>query len=116
MSVPFASDAMMLRKNKLILRTKIFLGALVLLVVVYNSTVSNAVLENDSDELLTGQMSFFDPFTLRTIEPVAENISEMPISGSVVTLPPIRIPIRPAMRSPFRPPWASDRQVRAGKP
>jgi len=100
----------------LILRTKIFLGALGLLIVVYISAISYAVLNDDSDELLTGQMSFFDPFTLRTIGPVAENISEMPISGSAITLPPIRIPIRPAMRSPFRPSWASDRQVRTGKP
>jgi hypothetical protein len=100
----------------LILRTKIFLGALVLLIVVYISTISYAVSNDDSDELLTGRMSFFDPFTLRTVTPVAEHMSEMPISGSVITLPPIRIPIRPAIRSPFRPPWASDRKVRAGKP
>ena len=90
------------------LKVKIFVGALVLLVSVYISTISYALLNNDSDELLTEQMDFFDPFTLRTVAPVAENISEMPISGSVITLPPIRIPIRPAMRSPFRPPWASD--------
>ena len=95
---------------------KIFLGALVLLVSVYISTISYALLENDSAEPLIEQMDFFDPFTLRTVTPVAENISEMPISGSVITLPPIRIPIRPAIRSPFRPPWVWDRQVRAGKP
>jgi len=99
----------------LILKTKIFLGALVLLVVVYISTISYAVLDDDSDEPLTGQMSFFDPFTLRTIEPVAENTSRLPVSGSVITLPPIRIPFRPAMRSPFRPPWVSIRQIRPGK-
>ncbi len=95
----------------MILKTKIFLGALVLLIVVYISTISYAVLDNDSDEPLTGQMSFFDPFTLRTIEPVAEKISEMPM----ITLPPIRIPVRPAMRSPFRPLWASDLQIETGK-
>jgi hypothetical protein len=98
------------------LRIKIFLGALVLLIVVYISTISYAVLNDDSDVLLARRMSFFDPFTLKTVAPVAENISEMPISGSMITLPPIRIPIRPAIRNPFRPPWASDRQVRAGKP
>jgi len=107
---------LMWRKNKLILKTKIFLGALVLLIVVYISTISYAVLNDDSDEPLAGQMSFFDPFTLRTIEPVSENTSGLPVSGSVITLPPIRIPIRPAIRSPFRPSWALDRQVRAGKP
>lgn len=100
----------------MILRTKIFLGALVLLIVVYISTISYAVLDDDSDEPLTGQMCFFNPFTLRTIEPVADNTSGLPVSGSVITLPPIRIPLRPAIRSPFRPPWASNRQIRAGKP
>jgi len=106
---------LMWRKNKLILKTKIFLGALVLLVVVYISTISYAVLNDDSDKSLTGQMSFFDPFTLRTIKPVVENTSGLPVSGSVITLPPIRIPFRPAMRSPFRPPWASSRQIQTGK-
>ena len=90
------------------LKAKIFLGALVLLVVVYISMISYAALENGSDAPRTGRMDFFDPFTLRTIELVAENTSGLPVSGSVITLPPIRIPIRPAMRSPFRPPWASD--------
>ena len=106
----------MYRENKLILKTKIFLGALVLLVVVYISSISYAVLDDDSDEPLTMQMSFFDPFTLRTIELVAENTSGLPVSGGVITLPPIRIPARPVIRSPFRPPWVSNRQIRAGKP
>ena len=97
------------------LKAKIFLGAVVLLVVVYISTVSYTVLGSDSDKPVTGQMDFFDPFTLRTIEPVAENTSGLPVSGSVITLPPIRIPVRPAIRSPFRPPWASSRQIRTGK-
>ena len=99
----------------MILKTKIFLGVLVLLVVVYISTISYAVLDDDLDEPLTGQMSFFDPFTLRAIEPVVENTSGLPVSGSMITLPPIRIPFRPAMRSPFRPPWTSNRQIRADK-
>ncbi len=97
-------------------RTKIFIGSLVLLIAVYISTISYAVLDDDSDEPLTGQMSIFDPFTLRTIEPIEEDTSRLPVSGSVITLPPIRIPIRPAMRSPFRPSWVWDRQVRVGKP
>jgi hypothetical protein len=99
----------------LILKNKILLGALVLLVFVYISTTSYAILDDDSDEQLTGQTSFFDPFTLRTIEPVAENTSGLPVSGSVITLPPVRIPFRPVIRSPFRPPWASDQQIRPGK-
>lgn len=99
----------------MILKTKIFLGALVLLVVVYISSVSYAVLDDDSDEPFTRQMSFFDPFTLRTIGLVTDNTSGLPVSGGVITLPPIRIPVRPAMRSPFRPARASIRQVQAGK-
>ncbi len=98
------------------LTAKILLGALVLLVVVYISTVSYTVLGSDSDKPTTGQMDIFDPITPRTIELVPENISEMPLSGSVITLPPIRIPVRPAIRSPFRPPLVSGRQVRVAKP
>jgi len=98
-------------ENKLSFKTKILLGTLVLVVVVYISTVSYTVLGRDSDKPVTGQMDIFDPITLRTIEPVAEKISEMPM----ITLPPIRIPVRPAMRSPFRPLWACDLQIGIGK-
>jgi hypothetical protein len=89
-------------------KTKILLGAFVLVVVVYISTVSYTVLGSDSDKPVTGQMDIYDPITLRTIGPAAGNVSEIPLSGSVIILPSIRIPVRPAMRSPFRPLWASD--------
>ncbi len=89
------------------LRAKILLIALVLLVVAYISAISYTVMGSDFDKQVTGQTDFYDPVTLRTIEPVAENISDMPMK----TLPPIRIPVRPTMRSPFRPLWASGQQI-----
>lgn len=100
-----------MEENKLDLEAKILLGALVVLVIVCISSVSYTVLGRDSDKPVTGQVDFFDPITLRTVEPVAENISEM----SMITLPPIRIPVRPVMRSPFRPSWASSRQIGNGE-
>jgi hypothetical protein len=93
----------------LIFKTEIFFGVLVLAVVVFVTTMSYAVLDDDSDEQFTWQVSFFDPFTLRTIEPVAENTSGLSVSGSMIKLAPIRIPFRPVMRSPFRPSLAWSR-------
>ena len=96
-------------------RAKIFLAALVLVVVVYISTVSYTVLGSDSDKPITGQRDIFDPVTLRTICPAGENVSEMSLSGNVIILPSIRIPVRPAIRSPYRPLWISDQQIEAVK-
>ena len=111
----FSYDEAGIEENKLILKAKIFLGALFLLVVVYISAVSYTVLGSDSDQPVTGQRDIFDPVTLRTIGPVTGNISETALSGTIVTLPSIQIPIRPAMRSPFRPLWVSDRQAGIGE-
>jgi hypothetical protein len=111
----FGCDEADVEEKKLSFNAKILLGALVLVVVVYISTVSYTVLGSDSDKPVAGQMDIFNPITLRTIGPVAGNISEMPLSGNVITLPSIRIPVRPAMRSPFQPLWASDRQTGTGK-
>jgi len=111
----FEYDEADIEENELSFKAKILLGALVLVVVVYISTVSYTVLGSDSDKPVTGQRDIFDPITLRTIGPVAGNVSEMPLSGNVMTLPSIRIPVRPAMRSPFQPLWASDRQTGTGK-
>ena len=117
MSVLSVSYVMKLiyEEEELGFKAKILLGALVLVVVVYISTVSYTVLGSDSDKPVTRQRDIFDPITLRTIGPIAGSITEMPLSGSVVTLPPIRIPVRPATRSPFRPLWASDRQTGTDK-
>jgi hypothetical protein len=104
-----------MEENKLSFKAKIFFGALVLVIVVYISTVSYTVLGSDSDKRVTGQMDIFDPITLRTVEPVAGSISEMSLTESAMTLPSIRIPVRPAIRSPFRPLWASDLQTGIGK-
>ena len=104
-----------MEKNKLSFRAKILFGALVSVVVVYISTVSYTVLGSDSDKRITGQMDILDPIIIRTIEPVAGNNSEVSLPESVMTLPSIRIPVRPAIRSPFRPLWASDLQTGIGK-
>ena len=96
-------------------KAKILLSALILVVIVYISTVSYTVLGSDSDKPVTGQKDIFDPVTLRTIRPVTGSISEMSLSGSMMTLPSIRIPVRPSMRSPYQPLWAADRQTGADK-
>ena len=111
----FSYDEAGVEENKLIIKAKILLGALVLLVVIYISTISYTVLGSDSDQPFTGQRDIFDPITLRTIGPVAGNVSEMPFPRSVMTLPSIRIPVRPARRSPFQPLWISDRQTGIGE-
>ena len=111
----FGCDEADVEENELRFKTKILLGALVLVVVVYISTVSYTVLGSDSDKPVIGQMDIFDPVTLRTIGPVTGNVSEMPLPGSIMTLPSIRIPLRPAMRSPFRPLWALERQTGTSK-
>ena len=104
-----SSDAIAdLEENKLGFKAKIIFGALALVIVTYISTVSYTVLGSDSDKPVTGQMDIYDPITLRTTGPSAGNVSETSLSGSVITLPSIRIPVRPAMRRPFRPLWASD--------
>ena len=109
----FGCDEADTEENELSFKAKMLFGALVLVVVVYISTVSYTVLGSDSDKPVTSQR--VDPVTLRTISPVIDNVSGTPLSDSIVTLPSIRIPVRPAMRSPFQPNWASDRQAGSGK-
>jgi len=98
------------KEVKLSFKAKILLAALVLVVVVYISTVSYTVLGSDSGKPITGQKEIVDPVTLRTIGPVDGNISEKPLSGNLMVLPSIRIPARPTIRSPFRPSWDLERQ------
>lgn len=94
-------------------KAKMLLAALVLVIVVYISTVSYTVLGSYSDKPIAGQRDIFDPVTLRTIGPVESSVSEMPLSGDVMILPSIRIPVRLAIRSPYRPLWFSDQQIEA---
>lgn len=89
--------------NKLSLRSKILLGALALAVIAVLGTVVRAA----QDEVLFNQVSFFNPFTLRTIVSVAQSDS-----GTIILDEPIRISGRPPLRSAARPEWVPPR----GKP
>ena len=108
------------KKSKLSLKSKILLGGLALVVIVGLVAVTRAASENTDNENkpLFGQMSFFDPFTLRTITLSAQSSSAVRIfSGAIGGRPAIRtplpqpsswtpivwIPIRPPVRSRVRP-------------
>jgi len=95
------------KKSKFSLKSKILLGALTLVVMVGLGTAVRAASDNADNEnaLLFGQMSFFDPFTLRsTGVSVTQSESESNVGSAVLLGDPVRIPFRPALRSPFRPP------------
>lgn len=103
------------------LRSKVLLGALALAVMVGLGTGVYAASANKSaDKSLSGQTSIFDPFkltktmptTLRTpFRPVpASNLGDpqpMILLGEITnlthTMPTVRIPFRPVLRSCFRP-------------
>ena len=93
------------KKTRLNLKAEILLGALALAVLAGLGTVAFAAAGPNPVVPLsgqTGQLSIFDPFSLTRL------YLDVPASGpGTVTLevPPIRIPYRPAIRSPFRPPW-----------
>ncbi len=57
-----------------------------------------------SNNALQDERGIFDPFTLNTIIISVTETSPDAVVSSVVTRPPIRIPVRPALRSYFRPP------------
>ena len=95
-------------------KSKILLGALALAVIIIGlGTVANAASDNKSDKLLSGQMSTFDPFTLKSTRVTvtrSENKNESDpgldilLAEMIYVSPAIRIPYRPALRTPFRPP------------
>ena len=95
------------KKSKLSLYSMIVLGTLALVVIAALSSAAYAALDNTDNENkpLSGQMVLFDPFTLRTITPVAETSSGTVILSSDIPQPQIWIPSRPPLRSPYRPPW-----------
>jgi hypothetical protein len=57
-----------------------------------------------SNDMLQDDRGIFDPFTLNTIVISVTEVNSDAVVQSVVTRPPIRIPVRPALRSYFRPP------------
>jgi len=108
------------KKGRLSLKHKILLAGFVLAVIVALGTVIHAASGNtdNEDKPLFGQMSYFDPFALRTITLPAESISAVRILSVGTSRPAIRtplpqppsgwqpivwVPIRPPLRTPLRP-------------
>lgn len=109
------------KKSKLSLKSKILLGGLALAVIVALGTVTRAASENTDNENkpLFGQMSFFDPFMLRTITLPAGSSSAVRILSGAISRPAIRtplprlssvdwteivwVPLRPPVRTRVRP-------------
>ena len=82
----------------------ILIVALAIAVMAGFGTAAYAASGSSTDIQLQDDRGVFDPFTLNTILiSVTESGSNAAVS-SIVTRPPIRIPIRPALRSYFRPP------------
>lgn len=109
------------KNSKLSLKSKILLVGLALVVIVGLGAATRAALENtdNRNEPLFGQMSFFDPFALRTVTLPAGSGSAVRILTGGTSRPAIRtplpqpsnfnwtpvvwVPIRPPLRTPLRP-------------
>lgn len=97
-------------KSKFSAVSKILLGTLVLVVVSGFVAVTHAVPDSTTKDLLLGELSLFNPFTLELMSISASESGTEGDPGPMVLLigtssrPPIRIPYRPSLRSPFRPP------------
>lgn len=96
-------------KSKFSVKSKILLllGALILAVMVGLGAAPHAASDktnNRTNEMLSGQTNFFDPFALNTITPVMEVSSSTGVLIDPETRPSIRIPLRPTTRGSFRPP------------
>lgn len=89
------------KKSKLSLNSEILLGALALVVIVGLGSAVYAASDNTDDNTTF----LFDPFMLRTITSVTGSSSSPVILSGPANRPPIWIPFRPSLRSPFRPPW-----------
>ena len=85
------------KKARLDLKTKCVLTVLVLAMIVGLSSIALAAAEDDSKTDNDG-FAFLDPFTL------SASIPQSTKSSPPINRPPIRIPFRPVLRSPCRPP------------
>ena len=100
------------------LRSKVLLGALALAIMVGLGTgVYAASANNSADKSVSGQTSTFDPFNLTKTMPTTLRTPFRPVNlgdpqpmillGEITnltnTMPTVRIPIRPVLRSSFRP-------------
>ncbi len=101
-------------KGKLSLKSKVLLGVLALAVIAGLGTGVYAASATSADKLLSGQTGILDPFTLQSTRlsvsqrvGVSESDSDMvPVMllDEIIAPLEIRIPFRPALRTPFRPP------------
>ena len=102
-------------KGKLNLKSKVLLGALALAVIAGLGTGVYAALATSADNPLSSQTVILDPFTLQSTRlSVTQSVSgsesdsdmvPVIILGEITRLSDeIRIPFRPALRTPFRPP------------
>ena len=83
------------KKSKLSLKSKILLGVLALAVIVGLGSAVYGASDNTNNENkpLFGQMSFFDPFMLRTITLPAGSSSAVRILSGAISRPAIRTPL-----------------------
>ena len=116
-------------KHKVDLKTRVLLGALVLAVVVGFGAGPYPAQAQTPNDPAPGQIKFFDPFMLTTMSVAAPRVlpatarssvgaaAPLPVgltestprvvaSGGVVVRAPVLIPVRPEIRSPYRPRWA----------
>lgn len=86
-------------------KLKMLIVVLAFAVITVFGTVVYAA-SGDTSIQLQDDRGIFDPFALNTIM-VSSVSSSDAVVASVVSRPPIRIPIRPVLRSFFRPPLVS---------
>lgn len=106
------------KRGKSGLKSIVLWGAFVSAVLAGLSATVGAALagianKNDEMAFKMREMTAFDPFTLKTVVVTRRSEDDPPVdmlqntvSAGVMKRPPIRIPYRPAPRSPFRPPLA----------
>jgi len=96
------------KHNKFGLISKLLLGALALAVMVGLGIVVQGARENgdkEPDSLLSRQTVLFNPFAPETGSLETKSSSGTNTFGAVKTRPAIWVPLRPPVRSPFRPSW-----------
>ncbi len=91
-----------MRKSNL--KLIVLIVALAIAVMAGFGTAAYAASGSNPGIQLQDDRGIFDPFTLNTILISVTGSGSDAVVSSVVTRPPIRIPIRPALRSYFRPP------------
>jgi len=94
------------RDEKISFKLEIVIVALALAVITGFGTVAYAASGNNPSTQLEDERGIFNPFTLNVIQ-VSSNSGSAAVISSVVR-PEIRIPVRPVLRSFFRPPLVTN--------